>query len=201
MTATTTRRKSSSTTSPSAHSCCSTMLSTSTSRPHHARGRGSDGVVGPQSPVQRDWWAWWRSDRGSVAAEVTLLAPFMILMLVFVAVLIHRGVEVRLRLDDAAHQAARAASIERSAPAAAAAAQSTAAGALASATKTCVALTAQTATAAMRPGGTVSVTLTCTIDYGDAVLLGVPGQTSMLATATEPVDTYRSITTGPGGTG
>lgn len=200
MTATATPRKLPST-SLASDACCSTASSTSTSRSHHSRGRGADRAVGPQSPVQQDWWAWWRSDRGSVAAEVTLLAPFMILMLVFVAVLIHRGVEVRLRLDDAAHQAARAASIERSAPAATAAAQSTAAGALASTTKTCVALTAQTVTAAMRPGGTVSVTLTCTIDYGDALLLGVPGQTSMLATATEPVDTYRSITTGPGGTG
>ena len=173
--------------------------------------RGPDRPAAPRQLVPGGWWGWWRGDRGSVASEVTLLAPFLILLLVFVAVFIHRGVEVRLRLDDAAHQAARAASLQRSAGAATAAAQATAEAALAPSGvmsgATCAGLTTDTATAAMRPGGTVTVTLTCTVDLADATVLGVPGQIRLLATATEPVDTYRSVETtatspgNPGDTG
>lgn len=126
--------------------------------------------------------------------ETTLVAPLLIVLLVFVAVVIHRSVNARLRLEDAAHQAARAASIERSASRAIAAAQSTAATALASAGVTCQSLAVDTATGGMAPGGTVTVTISCIVDFGDASILGVPGQKSLSATASEPIDTWRSVT-------
>ncbi|MFI7676425.1 TadE/TadG family type IV pilus assembly protein [Actinophytocola sp. NPDC049390] len=129
-----------------------------------------------------------------MAAEVTLVTPFLIMLLVFVAVVIHRGVDARLRVNDAAHQAARAASIERTSPRAVAAAQSTAASALASAGVTCQSLAVDTATGGMTPGGTVTVTISCTVDFGDALILGVPGQKRLSATASEPIDTWRSVT-------
>ncbi|WP_245617539.1 TadE/TadG family type IV pilus assembly protein [Amycolatopsis taiwanensis] len=128
-----------------------------------------------------------------MAAEVTLAAPFLVMLLVFVAVFIHRGVDARLRLNDAAHQAARAASIQRISAAATAAAQDTASAALSSAGVSCSSLTVATATGGMQPGGTVSVTLTCTVDFGDALTLGVPSQKSLSATAIEPVDTWRAV--------
>ena len=141
---------------------------------------------------QSGWWvAWWRADRGSVAAEVTLVAPLLVMLLVFVAVVIHRGVDARLRLEGAAHQAARAASIERTPAAADAVAQSTASAALSAAGVTCASLTVDTATGGLRPGGTVSVTISCSADFGDALLLGVPGRKRLSATAAEPVDTWR----------
>jgi Flp pilus assembly protein TadG len=146
-------------------------------RREHRRGRG--------------WVAWWRADRGSVAAEVTIAAPFLIMLLVLVAVLIHRGVDARLRIEDAAHQAARAASIQRTPATATTAAQSTASSALSSAGVSCASLTVNTATGGMRPGGTVTVTLTCTVDFGDALILGVPGK-AVSATAIEPIDTWRA---------
>jgi Flp pilus assembly protein TadG len=127
-----------------------------------------------------------------VAAEVTLVAPFLIMLLVFVAVVIHRGVDTRLRLDDAAHQAARAASIQRASATAITAAQSTASSALSSAGVVCRSLGVDTATGGMRPGGTITVTVSCTVDFGDALILGVPGQKRLSATAIEPVDTWRS---------
>jgi Flp pilus assembly protein TadG len=136
-----------------------------------------------------------------VAAEVTLVAPFLVMLLVFVAVVIHRGVDARLRLDDAAHQAARAASIERTSATATAAAQSTATSALSSAGVTCVSLSVDTATGGMRPGGMVSVTVSCVVDFGDALLLGVPGQKRLSATAVEPVDTWRSVSSNASGGG
>ncbi|MEV6602770.1 TadE/TadG family type IV pilus assembly protein [Kutzneria sp. NPDC051319] len=147
----------------------------------------------------RGWAAWWRADRGSVAAEVTLIAPFLIMLLVFVAVVIHRGVDARLRLDDAAHEAARAASIQRTAPTAIAAAQSTAASALSSAGVSCESLAVDTTTGGMRPGGAVSVTVSCTVSFSDALILGVPGQKQLSATAVEPLDTWRSVAVNTGG--
>ena len=99
-----------------------------------------------------------------------------------------------MRLEGAAHQAARAASIERTPAAADAAAQSTASAALSAAGVTCESLTVDTATGGLRPGGTVSVTISCSADFGDALLLGVPGRKRLSATAAEPVDTWRSVT-------
>ncbi|MBB5157459.1 pilus assembly protein TadE [Saccharopolyspora phatthalungensis] len=134
-----------------------------------------------------------------MAAEVTLLTPFLVMLLVFVAVVIHRGVDARLRLDDAAHQAARAASIERSAPAAITAAQATASSALSTAGVVCESLGVDTDTSGMVAGGAVTVTVTCAVDFSDALILAVPGQKELSATASEPVDVWRSILTNGGG--
>jgi Flp pilus assembly protein TadG len=153
----------------------------------------------PRDPRRREWVGWWRADRGSVAAEVTLAAPFLIMLLVFVAVVIHRGVDARLRVEDAAHQAARAASIQRSSAAAAEAARSTALAALASAGVVCTPLTVDT-TGGMEPGGVVSVTVTCGVDFSDASILTVAGRKRLAATATEPIDTWRAAAVNaPGG--
>lgn len=127
-----------------------------------------------------------------MAAEVTIAAPFLVMLLVFVAVVIHRGVDARLRLEGAAHQAARAASIERTSATATTAARSTAAGALSSAGVSCASLTVDIATGELRPGGTVSVTVSCVVDFGDALILGVPGRKRLSATAVEPIDIWRS---------
>lgn len=134
-------------------------------------------------------------ERGTVSAELALITPMLIGLLVFVAVVIHRGVDARLRLDDAAHQAARAASLARSAPAAETAAADTATRALGSATVVCARLGVRTDTTGLVPGGTVMVTLSCTVDWDQAGLLGVPAHRLLTATATEPVDTWRAVTT------
>lgn len=157
-------------------------------------------LTAERRPVR--WWvAWWHADRGSVAAEVAIATPFLIMLLVFVAVVIHRGVDARLRIDDAAHQAARAASLERTPATAVAAAQSAATSALSSAGVSCASVTTDTATGGMRPGGTVSVTVTCTVDFGDALILGVPGQKRLSANVIEPIDTWRAVTVNAAGGG
>jgi Flp pilus assembly protein TadG len=170
-------------------------LSAATSR------TGAGRPPGQERQRRGRWAAWWRADSGSVAAEVTLVAPFLVMLLVFVAVVIHRGVDTRLRVEDAAHQAARAASIERTPAAAVTAAGSTASAALSSAGVSCASLTVDTATGGLRPGGTVSVTITCGVDFGDALLLGVPGHKRVSATAAEPVDTWRAVPVSTSGGG
>lgn len=137
------------------------------------------------------WWRWWVADRGSVTAEAVLVTPLLVMLLVFVAVVVHRGVDARLRLDDAAHQAARAASIERSSMAGARAARDTATTALTKAGVACRDV-ATTTTGAFRPGSAVSVTVRCTVDLGQALVLGVPGRKVLQATASEVIDSYRS---------
>ncbi|MFD8497316.1 TadE/TadG family type IV pilus assembly protein [Amycolatopsis sp. NPDC059657] len=132
-----------------------------------------------------------------MSAEIALVTPFLIMLLVFVAVVIHRGVDARLRLNGAAHQAARAASIERTSPTAAAAAHTTASNALSAAGISCQQLTVDTAGSQV-PGSAVTVTVSCSVDFGDALILGVPGEKRLSANATEPVDTYRSALTTAG---
>jgi len=143
-------------------------------------------------PSRWDWAKWWAADDGSVAAELTIVAPFLIMLLVFVGVVIHRGVDARIRIDDTAHQAARAASIERTPVTAATAARATVASALSSAGVVCASLSVSASTGDLRPGGTVSVTVSCEVDFGDALLLGMPGGKTLSATSVEPVDLWRS---------
>ncbi|WP_410645331.1 TadE/TadG family type IV pilus assembly protein [Amycolatopsis sp. lyj-346] len=139
--------------------------------------------------------SWWRAERGSVTVEAVLLAPVLVMLLVFFAVVVHRGVDARLRLDDAAHQAARAASLQRTRTAAVAAAQATVASALAHAGLVCRDATVSTTTSSS-PGSTVVVSVRCTVDFGQALVLGVPGSRTLSAQASEVVDTYRSQRTG-----
>ncbi|MEU5259755.1 TadE/TadG family type IV pilus assembly protein [Amycolatopsis sp. NPDC021455] len=140
---------------------------------------------------------WWHAEGGAVTVEAVLLAPALVMLLVFVAVVVHRGVDARLRLDDAAHQAARAASLQRIPAAAVAAAQATATSALTHAGLVCRDAAASTTTSA-NPGSTVVVTVRCTVDFGQALILGVPGSRTLSATASEVVDTYRSQPTAGG---
>ncbi|WP_298800210.1 TadE/TadG family type IV pilus assembly protein [uncultured Pseudonocardia sp.] len=144
-----------------------------------------------------DWGRWWRADRGSAATELTLLTPLLVMLLVLIAVVAYRVVDARLRLDSTAHQAARAASIERTATRADQAASRLATTALDSAGPSCADVGVRTDTSGFRPGGAVTVTVTCTVDLTGGFLLAVPGRTQVTATATEPVDVYRSTTDTP----
>jgi Flp pilus assembly protein TadG len=145
------------------------------------------------APSRQPLREWWREGRGSATVELTVLVPVLVMLLLFVGVVVHRAVEARIRLDDVAHQAARAASLERSAPTAGAAARRTAEAALAAAGVSCASSDVRTDAAGLRPGGAVRVTVTCVVDLGDALLLGVAGRRSLSASALEPVDVYRSF--------
>ncbi|RAS58982.1 hypothetical protein C8D87_11635 [Lentzea atacamensis] len=116
----------------------------------------------------------------------------MVMALVFVAVVVHRGVDARLRLNDVAHQAARAASIERTDKRASAAATAVATRALADAGVSCQAMSVEVL-GGVRPGAAVTVTVSCTVDLSGATLLGVPARKRLSSTASEAVDTWRSV--------
>jgi Flp pilus assembly protein TadG len=131
-----------------------------------------------------------REDRGSVATEMTLLVPAVVALLLFV-VFCGRLAEARLRVEDAAHQAARAATIARNAGQASKDSQAAAQAALDQAAMSCRALTVDTRLAGLQPGSVVSVTLTCQVDLSDLALLAVPATVSVSATADSMVDRWR----------
>lgn len=138
-----------------------------------------------------------RDERGSVATELTLLVPMLITLLLFVVVC-GRLADSRLRVDDAAHQAVRAATLARSSIQASGDAHATAHAALAQAGVRCRNLAVSAHLAGMQPGSTATVTVTCDIELSDLAMLGIPGHTTAKATASSVVDQWRG--TDPGDT-
>ncbi|WP_409497262.1 TadE/TadG family type IV pilus assembly protein [Amycolatopsis sp. cmx-11-12] len=131
-----------------------------------------------------------RDEGGSVAAELTLLTPLLTLLLLFV-VLCGRLADAKLRINDVAHQAARAATLARTPSQATANAQTTASAALASAGITCQSLTVSTDTQGLKPGSTVTVTVSCSVGLADLTMLGVPGARTFESSFSSPVDIWR----------
>jgi Flp pilus assembly protein TadG len=129
-------------------------------------------------------------ERGSAAAELTLLTPLLILLLLFV-VLCGRLADTKLRISDVAHQAARAATLARTSAQAGATAQATAGAALASAGIACQSLVVSTDTRGFQPGSTVTVTVSCTVGLSDLTMLGVPGSRTFESSFSSPVDAWR----------
>jgi Flp pilus assembly protein TadG len=142
----------------------------------------------------RRWGRLRRDERGSVTAELVLLTPLLILLLLFVVAL-GRLSGARLDVDGAAAQAARAASIARDPTTASAMAQQTATAALGSDGVTCGHLTVSTNTAQFASGGSVAVTVTCSVGLSDLTGLRLPASEAVTSTASSVIDTYRSSTT------
>ncbi len=134
-------------------------------------------------------------DHGSVAAEVAIAVPVLVAIILLVGVLLTRGVDTRLRLNDIAAQGARAASLARTPAAAALAAQNTTSTSLTDAGLDCTTPTTTVDTSDFRPGGQVTVTVSCQLDLSSAarLLALTPGRT-LTATASAPIDTYRATT-------
>jgi Flp pilus assembly protein TadG len=127
---------------------------------------------------------------GSATAELVLVTPLLILFVLFIVGL-GRLAHARAMVNDAAAQAARAATLQYLDPAqAAAAAQQTAAAALASAGLACASQSTSVDTGSDHPGGTITVTLTCHVDLSREIAAGFPGSQTLTATFTSPVDTY-----------
>ncbi len=132
-----------------------------------------------------------RGDDGSAAVELVLVTPLLVLLLL-VVVALGRLADTRLIVADAAHQAARAASLARTPSQARAQAEHAAAVALREAGASCQNPSVRLATGGLKPGGTVSATLTCTTDLDRLAGTGLPGHVRLSDTAFSVVDTYRS---------
>jgi Flp pilus assembly protein TadG len=129
-------------------------------------------------------------ERGSATAELVLLTPLLILFVLFIVGL-GRLSHARALVNDAAAQAARAATLQYLSPGqATAAAQQTASDALASAGVACASRSTRVDTGNDHPGGTVTVTLACRVDLSTVTAAGFPGSETLTASFTSPIDTY-----------
>ncbi|GGO58978.1 MULTISPECIES: TadE family protein [Streptomyces] len=133
-------------------------------------------------------------DAGSAAIEAAIVLPAL---LVFVCMAIAGGrlVMSGSKVDAAAQDAAREASIHRTVEAAQAAARSAATESLSDQGVTCANTSVSVDTSGLNvPIGqvaTVSATVRCTVNLSDLLLPGVPGARTQEATATSVVDQYR----------
>ncbi|MFD1935101.1 TadE/TadG family type IV pilus assembly protein [Nonomuraea mangrovi] len=130
-------------------------------------------------------------ERGSATAELIMLTLLLFVLALF-AVAAGRLVTARLEVNNAAHQAARAASIVRTPAAAGAAARAAADGALAAKRVTCASRQVNVGLGSFRPGGSVTVTVTCRVKLSDVALVHIPGNTALSSSFVVPIDYWRS---------
>lgn len=128
------------------------------------------------------------ADRGSASAEIAIAAPVLVVFLLLV-VACGRLVSASLDVSAAAHAAARAASMARTVPTADTAAREAATATLAG---RCQDTAITLDTAGLRPGAVVTATITCTVPLSDVLAAGFGAARDITATATSPVDTWRS---------
>jgi Flp pilus assembly protein TadG len=135
-----------------------------------------------------------RRDEGSAAIEAAIIVPSLIMFLCL-AIAGGRIVTSGAKIDSAAEDAAREASIHRTASSAQGAAQAAAAESLTDQGITCASTSVAIDTGGLSVPvgqvGTVTVTVTCTVSLSDLLLPGVPGSKTLTSTATSVVDQYR----------
>jgi Flp pilus assembly protein TadG len=125
-------------------------------------------------------------DRGSASVELVILTPVLILFL-----LLYLGfgriTRAEQLVNDAAAQAARAATLNYTNPGQATEA---AAQALTESGLACASDQITVDTANDRPGGSITVRLACHTDLSQVIAIGFPGSTTLTASSTSPIDRY-----------
>ncbi|MER7680320.1 TadE/TadG family type IV pilus assembly protein [Streptomyces sp. NPDC096934] len=134
------------------------------------------------------------TDEGSVAIEAAIVLPSLIMFLCL-ALAGGRIVTSEAKIDAAAEDAAREASIHRTAAAAQSAAHAAAVESLAdqgiACSSTSVHVDARGVSVPVGQVGTVTVTVDCTVQLSDLLVPGAPGARTLSSTATSVVDLYR----------
>ncbi|MEU8220116.1 TadE family protein [Micromonospora taraxaci] len=139
---------------------------------------------------------WWISDqRGSASIEMAVVTPAVLALLAGV-VIGGRTNLARQALEAAAYDAARTASLERTAGEANAQALAAASSTLDAQGLSCTDLGVTVSTTGFGvPVGqpaTLTATVSCTATFSDVALPGMPGTVPLVASFTSPLDTYRS---------
>ena len=128
---------------------------------------------------------------GALSTELAVLTPLLIGFMLL-AVYAGRVVQAEADVAHAAHEAARAASLQGDAGSAQEAARETAAANIVEGGVACRRLEVTADTDAFTAGGQVAVTVSCVASFADLALLAVPGTRTFTATAVEVIDTYRA---------
>lgn len=138
-----------------------------------------------------------RGDDGLYTVELILWTP-VLLFLVVLAVAGGRIVSANNQAIEASRDAARAASLTFTMPQATTAARTAARDALGRADITCRPLTV-TVTGSVRPGGLVTVKVSCTAGLSDLTIPGLPGSKTLTGASSAPIEITRSGPTSGGG--
>ncbi|MPZ67610.1 MAG: hypothetical protein GEU83_19655 [Pseudonocardiaceae bacterium] len=129
------------------------------------------------------------AERGSMAVELVIAAP-VLLLVVMLILGVGRVAYADNQITAAAADAARAAVLDLANPATAAA--DAAEESLGSRGVSCTTMTTSTSLRHAHPGGSIAVTVVCTVRLRDMALPGVPGQRRLTATARSPIERHRS---------
>jgi Flp pilus assembly protein TadG len=133
-------------------------------------------------------------ERGGATVEMVIIAPLLIMMMLFVVGL-GRLASTREVVDGAARDGAREASMARNPSDAVHRAQAVVQSTLQGRQVTCQSLHVNTdaTNATFQPGGTVKVDVSCTVVNSDVVLSGLPGSATLHGTSAAPIDQYRGV--------
>lgn len=134
------------------------------------------------------------SEAGSMSVELTLLAPFLLGVALFVIAAGRIGL-ADISVQNAANAAARDASLSRTSSEASVNANASARAAVTVSGLNCqplaVSIDGSGINASIGQVGTVSATISCTLNLSDIALPGLPGTKLITSTATSPVDPFR----------
>lgn len=137
-----------------------------------------------------------RGERGTMALELAILAPIMLMLFMFLLAC-GRYYQTASLMENAAREGARAASQARSAGDAQARLDEAVGRAAGQAVDSCESSAGGAITSRFAAGQTLSVEVSCTIDYRDLGLLGLSGDTTITRRFSSSVDPYRGVRDAP----
>jgi Flp pilus assembly protein TadG len=129
---------------------------------------------------------------GSLTVELVVLTPVLFVLAVM-ALIFGRVSESHQRVVEAATAGAQAAAVLPTPGSAGIGASVDAAVEVAGGDRSCARPHVTTDVSHYRPGGFVIVTVQCQVELSDLSLPGIPGSTTMQASAAAPIDPYRSV--------
>jgi len=129
---------------------------------------------------------------GSLTVELVVLSP-IVALLGLVGLGLGRCEMVRSQVLDAAHAGAEAAAVAPDETEAGSAAAAAVHPALSADVHACPDPVVTTDTTSFRPGGSVVVTVSCSVPMSDLMLIAFPSSLTVTADSALPIDVYRSI--------
>lgn len=136
-----------------------------------------------------------RDDRGSTTLEFVIAAPVLIMFILFIVGLGRMSLASQ-RVDAAAYEAARAASLQRAEGAATADGRAAADRVLSDRGMSCSSVDVSVDVSSYQPGGEVRASVTCVTRLADVAMAGFPGSKTFRADAVVPIEQYRAKSSG-----
>lgn len=133
-----------------------------------------------------------RGDGGSLSVELVVLTP-VLMVLALAMVVFGRVSQSRQEVVEASRAGAQAAAVLANAGSAQWGAAVDAAVGISDQSRSCAHPEIVADVSHFRPGGYVTVTVVCHVELSDIAFPGMPGSTTVQASATAPIDPYRSV--------